>query len=74
MTSGVNRMFVMILYNIDSYTQRYDIGNTSKNTMIQLHFDLIQEYIDRYFNIMILYTYFKQPSTFLFTHKCNQNI
>ncbi len=26
------------------------------------------------FDILILYTYFKQPSTFLLTHKCNQNI
>ncbi len=37
-------------------------------------FDSIQEYIDRYIDIIILYTYFKQPSTFLLTHKCNQNI
>ncbi len=35
----------------------------------------IQEYIDRYIDIIIiLYTYFKQLSTFLLTHKCNQNI
>ncbi len=25
-------------------------------------------------DIIILYTYFKQPSKFLLTHKCNQNI
>ncbi len=34
----------------------------------------IQEYIDRYIDIIILYTYFKQQSTFLLTHKSNQNI
>ncbi len=46
-------------------------ADTSKNSMIRLRFDSIQEYIDRYIDIMILYTYFKQPSTFLLTHKCN---
>ncbi len=40
-------------------------ADTSKNSTIR--FDLIQDYID----IIILYTYFKQPSTFLLTHKCN---
>ncbi len=32
-------------------------ADTLKNTTIR-------EYIDRYFDIIILYTYFKQPSTF----------
>ncbi len=42
-------------------------ADTSKN-------NTIQEYIDRYIETIILYIYFKQPSTFLLTHKCNQNI
>ncbi len=46
-------------------------ADTSKNYTIL--FDSIQEYIDRYIDIIILYTYFKQPSTFLLTHNCNQN-
>ncbi len=33
-------------------------------------YDSIQEYIDRYIDITILYTYFTQPP-FLLTHKCN---
>ncbi len=59
----------MILYDIDSHTQRYDICLYLKKWYDN---DLIQEYIDRYIDIMILYNYFKQPSTFLLTHKCNQ--
>ncbi len=41
--------------------------------IIRYDYDSIQEYIDQYIDIMILYTYFKQPSTFLLSHKCNQN-
>ncbi len=66
---GVNRMVrhdsISIL--IPSYTIFADSLNF-------LRLDSIQEYIDRYFDIIILYTYFKQPSIFLLTHKCNQNI
>ncbi len=36
--------------------------------IIRYDYDSIQEYIDLYIDIMILYTYFKQPSTFLLTH------
>ncbi len=53
----------MILYDIDSHTQRYDICRYLKKLYDN---DSIQEYIDRYIDIMILYNYFKQPSTFLF--------
>ncbi len=38
-----------------------------------LRYDSIHEYFDQYIDIIILYTYFKQASTFLLTHKCNQN-
>ncbi len=129
------KMLRYIRYDIDSYTQRYDIcqylkkcydiydtililipsdtifpdtsknytirfdtitilipsdtifADTSKNytiyydairylpitwKIIRYDYNSIQEYIDLYIDIMILYTYFKQPSTFLLTHKCNQ--
>ncbi len=66
-TSGVNRMVcqdsIPILIPSDM------IFADSSN-----FYDSIQEYIDRYIDIIILYTYFKQPSIFLLTHKCNQNI
>ncbi len=68
---GVNRMVrhdsILILIHSDTI-----FADTSKNYTIR--FDSIQEYIDRYIDIIILYTYFKQPSTFLLTHKCNQKI
>ncbi len=44
------------------------------DTIFAEKYDSIQEYIVRYIDIIILYTYFKQPSTFLLTHKRNQNI
>ncbi len=43
-------------------------ADTSKNYTIR--YRSINSYID----IIILYTYFKQPSTFSLAHKCNQNI
>ncbi len=49
-------------------------ADTSKKLYDTIRFDSIEEYIDLYIDIIILYTYFKQPSTFLLTHKCNQNI
>ncbi len=58
-------------YDIDSHTQRYDICRYLKK-ILRYDYDSIQEYIDRYIDIMILYTYFKQPFTFLLTHKRNQ--
>ncbi len=64
----------MIRYDIDSHTQQYDICRYLKKLYDTIRFNLIQEYIDRYIDIIILYTYFKQPFTFLLTHKCNQNI
>ncbi len=56
---------------VDSYTQRYDICRYFQKLYdtVTIRFRSI---IDRYIDIMILYTYFKQPSTFLITHKCNQ--
>ncbi len=62
----------MIRYDIDSHTSDTIFADKLKSSTIR--FDSIQEYIDRYIDIMILYTDFKQPSTFLLTHKCNQNI
>ncbi len=67
------RWYVIIRFDSDSHTQRYNIfDDTSKNYSIR--FDSIQEYIDRYIDIMIVYTHFKQASTFLLTYKCNQKI
>ncbi len=67
-TRGVNRMVrhdtISILVPSDTL-----FADSSKYSTIR--FDSIQEYIDRYIDIIILYTYFKQPSTFLLTHKCN---
>ncbi len=52
-------MVVTIRYDIDTHTQRYDICRYLKK-----FYDTIQEYIDQYIDIIILYTHFKQPSTF----------
>ncbi len=67
---GINRMVRHDTIPSDTF------ADTSKKfyDTIKIRFDTIQEYIDRCINIMILNTYFKQPSTFLLTHKCNQNI
>ncbi len=60
----------MVHHNIDSHTQRYDIWR-----YIKKFYDTITiRYRSISIDISILYTYFKQPSTFLLTHKCNQNI
>ncbi len=47
MTRGVNRM---VRHDIDSHTQRYDICRYLKKL-----YDLIQEYIDRYYEIIYLF-------------------
>ncbi len=50
----------MIRYDIDSHTQRYDICWYLKKfydtITITIRFDSIQEYIDWYIDIIILYT------------------
>ncbi len=66
---GVNRMVRrdLIWYRFSYSAIRYLLISQKI-----IRYDSIQEYIDRYIDIMILYTNFKQPSTFLLTHKCNQ--
>ncbi len=66
---GVNRMV-----RHDSIRYRFSYPAIRYLPIPQFFYDSIQEYIDRYIDIIILYTYFKQPSIFLLTHKCNQNI
>ncbi len=69
-TRGVNRMIRhdSIRYRFSYPTIRY---LPIPQKIQRYDYDLIR-YGSISINIMILYTYFKQPSTFLLTHKCNQ--
>ncbi len=68
---GVNRM---VCHDSIQYRFSYPAIRYLPIPQKIIWYDSIQEYIDRYIGIIILYTYFKQPFTFLLTHKCNQNI
>ncbi len=64
---GVNRM---VCHNSIRYRFSYPaIRYLQILQNYTVRFDSIQEYIHRYIDIIILYTYFKQPSTLLLTHK-----
>ncbi len=61
----------MVCHDLIQYRfsyQRHDICWYLKKL-----YDSIQEYIDRYIDIIILYTYFKQPSTFLLHEHKSKN-
>ncbi len=59
---GVNRM---VRHDSIRYRFSYPAIRYLPIPQTIIRFDSIQEYIDRYIDIIILYTYFKQPSTFL---------